>query len=402
ELPVVYDVQYHFKKWYNRQHPHTPECQVQKDDEDNLLDEYVFLGNKVPTTHLNGIKQADYMNCICKHRKHKNPGNTWSLQDAIRIILNQSLDKRYQLSKWSCGLDIRNSSYRQHQDFVPPAEVKSGMTQYASYDCFSVTRLQVAVKNNWSKLDIGEKFAHTWEKYVQSYTEQLIQDEQEQYQELMWSTVKMDDQFNNHYHQSPVQAKNSSAYDIGDYEPVSDQELEEQNSGVLTIEPSPSFLVFFQQQQESSAPEHNMVEKMQEENSRTVIVSNARHRTAQLSSTNKPGQLIQTTKFKPARTKKQQKRRNTKGSRKYRQKNYDICVMRQIDPRFTAPLCKEILAQMNIKLRKLKITNNMLHLGMYNIEQKQEVDHRLDPNTIFTTVHYGRLLQQQHPQANSY
>ncbi|CAF1583415.1 unnamed protein product, partial [Didymodactylos carnosus] len=168
ELPVIYDVQYHFKKWYNRQYPHTPECQMQKDDEDNLLDEYVFLGNKVPTTHLNDIKQADYMKCIRKHRKHK----------------NRSLDKRYQLSKWSCGLDIRNSSYRQYHDFVPPAEVKSGMTQYASHDCFSVTRLQVAIKNNWSKLDIGEKFAHTWEKYLQSYTEQLIQDEQEQYQDL--------------------------------------------------------------------------------------------------------------------------------------------------------------------------------------------------------------------------
>ncbi|CAF1489513.1 unnamed protein product [Didymodactylos carnosus] len=110
---------------------------------------------------------------------------------------------------------------------------------------------------------------------------------------------------------------------------------------------------------------------------------------------------ILTTKFKKPRTTKEQKRRNRKGSLSYRKKNYAICVITQVDPRFTALEWKEILLGMGIQPRKTKIQGRILHFAMYNNEQQQQVDNMLDPNRIFTTQHYGQLhFQQQRPHPN--
>ncbi|CAF1661932.1 unnamed protein product, partial [Didymodactylos carnosus] len=102
----------------------------------------------------------------------------------------------------------------------------------------------------------------------------------------------------------------------------------------------------------------------------TPLLVNKHCATGLVSTGKKIEKLILTTKFKKPRTTKQQKRRNRKGSLSYRKKNYAICVIRQVDPRFTAPECREILLGMGIQPRKTKIQGGMLHLGMYNNEQQ--------------------------------
>ncbi|CAF1285124.1 unnamed protein product, partial [Didymodactylos carnosus] len=39
------------------------------------------------------------------HTNPVNPKATWSLQNAVAVILNRFLDKSFTLSRWTCGLD---------------------------------------------------------------------------------------------------------------------------------------------------------------------------------------------------------------------------------------------------------------------------------------------------------
>ncbi|CAF1292898.1 unnamed protein product [Didymodactylos carnosus] len=85
------------------------------------------------------------------------------------------MDKRFQLAKYSCGLDTRNFSYKEYHAFIPSLEVKEAMTEYAIYDCFSVTKIMFTVKNNWTIQEVGQNYTQKWESYVQEYIHQLPQ-----------------------------------------------------------------------------------------------------------------------------------------------------------------------------------------------------------------------------------
>ncbi|CAF1590643.1 unnamed protein product, partial [Didymodactylos carnosus] len=193
QLPVMYNVQYEFKKWYNRQYPHTSQCQAQKDEEDELLDSHLFRNLLLSSTKAIDIRQTDYIGCTCEYRKHKNPGNTWSLQDAVKIILNQWMDKRFQLAKYSCGLDTRNFSYKIYHAFIPSLEVKEAMTEYVIHDCFSVTKIMFTVKNNWTIQEVGQNYTQKWESYVQEYIHQVIHNDPEQHQLLSSTNIQYED-----------------------------------------------------------------------------------------------------------------------------------------------------------------------------------------------------------------
>lgn len=128
------DIQGKFKTWYNRQFPHDFDC---------------FVGRII----------GDDPSCDCKHRPYKHTNDKWSLQMAIAKIFHEYLDKTCRKSTWSIGLDERldplfqHASYqqrRQNRSFQYRQHRRDKLSKYAVYDCLSVTKIVMLVKNDWT------------------------------------------------------------------------------------------------------------------------------------------------------------------------------------------------------------------------------------------------------------
>lgn len=120
----MFDVQYHFKYWYNEHYPHRESC----------------IGKSMT---------QDHPDCCCQHRPYKYENQKWSLQLAIAKTFNEFLDKRLRLSPWNRGLSERSDpdftklnrngyhidafERRQHQ--------REKLIKYAIFDCFATTKL---------------------------------------------------------------------------------------------------------------------------------------------------------------------------------------------------------------------------------------------------------------------
>jgi hypothetical protein len=138
---LQHNLQDHFKQWYNRRHPHTPDCLLAfGPDVDADVDPDVDANDTFDVVILNAPFlniYNDYEECTCEHRPHKRPNETWSLQDAIARIFHQFLSKEFTLNTWGCGLDpstFFSTSTRQRQ-------LQQDLILYATYDCLAVHRL---------------------------------------------------------------------------------------------------------------------------------------------------------------------------------------------------------------------------------------------------------------------
>ncbi|CAF1547712.1 unnamed protein product [Rotaria magnacalcarata] len=87
--------------------------------------------------------------CTCSNASpYVNPGEKWSLQNAIRYTVNFFLDKSATRRTWSIMLDPHYSpltSYEQRKRI-----------DYAIYDCFAVTFLHQAIYDKWSLIQLRE------------------------------------------------------------------------------------------------------------------------------------------------------------------------------------------------------------------------------------------------------
>ena len=88
--------------------------------------------------------------CDCGHSSHVNPGNTWSLQDAIAQTTREFLDKTERRGKWSCGLDPELGRWRSRTFGIQYNQTKElnkrqSMLNYAINDCLATTKLFVKI-----------------------------------------------------------------------------------------------------------------------------------------------------------------------------------------------------------------------------------------------------------------
>ncbi len=130
------DMQSEFKDWYNRTFPHHKDCN----------------GFSV------GFNNHQY--CTCKHRPYKCTNDKWGLQMAIAKTFGEFLDKKFQRSRWSTGLDRRLDPFYkpgqlQQQQRHSKQQYHEKLVKYAVYDCLSVTKLAMVIENNWSQKQLN-------------------------------------------------------------------------------------------------------------------------------------------------------------------------------------------------------------------------------------------------------
>jgi hypothetical protein len=106
------DMQGAFKEWYNGTFPHHQDC--------------------------NGFSVAfnDHQYCTC----------------------GEFLDKKFQRSRWSIGLDRRLAPFykpgQQQRHFKQ--EYREKLVKYAVHDCLSVTKLAMVIENRWSQQQLND------------------------------------------------------------------------------------------------------------------------------------------------------------------------------------------------------------------------------------------------------
>ncbi|CAM2727911.1 unnamed protein product [Rotaria socialis] len=127
-LALLINLQDAFPGWYSRAQPFCKVC--------------------CPVQLLFTVMSSNY-SCTCSNASpYVNPGEKWSLQNAIRYTANLFLDKSATRKNWSMMLDPNYSSlstYEQRQRI-----------DYASYDCFAVTFLHQAIYDKWSLIQLRE------------------------------------------------------------------------------------------------------------------------------------------------------------------------------------------------------------------------------------------------------
>jgi hypothetical protein len=134
-----YDVQFHFKGWYNGQFPHNQGCLG------------LYDGNDTPF-------------CDCQYRPYKYNDHQWGLQLAVAKTFGEFLDKRLRKSTWSSGLACQFDV--EYENGLPLKEYSSAFHQrslhrrkliiYASHDCLSVTKLAMIVENKWIRQQLEQ------------------------------------------------------------------------------------------------------------------------------------------------------------------------------------------------------------------------------------------------------
>jgi hypothetical protein len=122
------DIQYHFKRWYNKVFKH--DCGLQSFEDDHVL-------------------------CTCTYRPVKDRNNAWSLQKAIAYTFDEFLDKSRTKSRWSRYLDLANG---RHFPIGNKKEKKicEELILYAVNDCLAVTKLLIVVEFDWKKEQLEE------------------------------------------------------------------------------------------------------------------------------------------------------------------------------------------------------------------------------------------------------
>ncbi|CAF2149043.1 unnamed protein product [Rotaria magnacalcarata] len=127
-LALLINLQDAFPDWYSRAQPFCKVC--------------------CPVQLLFTVMSSNY-SCTCSNASpYVNPGEKWSLQNAIRYTANLFLDKSTTRKNWSMMLDPNYSSLSTYE--------QRKRIDYASYDCFAVTFLHQAIYDKWSLIQLRE------------------------------------------------------------------------------------------------------------------------------------------------------------------------------------------------------------------------------------------------------
>lgn len=146
----VINLQGEFTRFWNRSHPHSPDCldQHQHSNEEAADDILICLVNTddleddVDTRNV----YDDYASCICPSdiRPYKDKNSIWKLQKAIHYVFNQALDKSLTLNIWSCGLDLKLRTWQSNSDRT----TREALITYAINDVFAPTNLFFHVQSS--------------------------------------------------------------------------------------------------------------------------------------------------------------------------------------------------------------------------------------------------------------
>jgi hypothetical protein len=120
------DIQYYFKKWYNKTFVH--QC--------NFPDNY-----------------TDDLSCTCPYRPYKRSHEKWSLQKAIAYTFNEFLNKCcIPPNNWIQGLDdhLHDHQISLFQSQQHHHRHRQHLIAYAVNDCLAVTKLSMVIFHNWT------------------------------------------------------------------------------------------------------------------------------------------------------------------------------------------------------------------------------------------------------------
>ncbi|CAF3266164.1 unnamed protein product [Rotaria sp. Silwood2] len=134
------NLQNQFKIFWKQQHPHQPSS---------------------TTTN----------NCLCETCLGKNPGNSWSLQDAVAHELKEYLSKQSTLENFNIGLDLNLFDMNEKKK-----QYREQLVTYALHDCFSMHKILINMKNknfNFS-LEITIKIPYDMMESISSSDDEIM------------------------------------------------------------------------------------------------------------------------------------------------------------------------------------------------------------------------------------
>ena len=151
QVTNTFDLQKFFTTYWNKTHPHTPECIAshQPAEEEAIPDDTLIClvnSNDIDDDFDPDDPMEDYNTCICPPniRPYKAKNALWSLQKAVEFTFHQVLDKSLTFNIWSCGLDLSLRTWHTNTD----KNTRQSLISYAMNDLFAPTCLYYYINNN--------------------------------------------------------------------------------------------------------------------------------------------------------------------------------------------------------------------------------------------------------------
>jgi hypothetical protein len=337
------DIQQLFREWYNRIFPHLGDCcpsKVSLQDENSI---YIH-----PTDHDLNLSlvhgQYDYSSCICSHRPYKNPNEDWALPTAVTKTFHEFLDTTYTSSPWGLGLDQALGTHiplnlvgrKRCHEMENQKDYRRHLTNYAVNACLSITKLSVAIRNQWSR-----EYLEQYIRHHRIYND-VIDIHRNKNLSILPTLPVVKDQL----HVSDV---GHNRQPITDYEPISDDELPPITTTIATI---PIL--------ESAVDSEVTSKKEQVRNN---------HR-------------------KKKRSQAAIHRRCQQRNAIKRAHRHDFDIVRTVYRSFKIQQIEQILDNLHVRRRHCHIRRHyQLHIGLHSSEDQIRYDQLLN-NQYFTKIHF--------------
>ncbi|CAF2959876.1 unnamed protein product [Rotaria sp. Silwood2] len=350
-LALLINLQDEFPGWYSRAQPSCKVCSP---------------------VQLSTTIMSSKSSCTCSNNSpYVNPGEKWSLQNAIRYTVNRFLDKSSTRKTWSIMLDPNYSplsSSEQHQRI-----------HYATSDCFAVTFLHQAIYEKWSITQLRETelislFTSNAPPYSSSsFSSTSLEDISEDENETKATSLSI----SNAPRHLPLPLSTL-------LENISEDENEEGEDEIFVS----SLSRHYDTNTLINSTRHVEIEPLIVSNVVTIEPTSLN----QQLSTNEPPQLRRNCRSSSARTRRNHKRNKVK--RLHRDQHL---ILRKIYHRFNLHQIKNILRNRDVRYVHLKLdkSSQVLSIGM---KKSSLVDLYFDrlPGDLFDKEHYQQYRQHEH------
>ncbi|CAF3894331.1 unnamed protein product [Rotaria sordida] len=344
----------------------------------NLQDQFKTYWNQ---QHIHKSNEENDI-CICESCLGKQPSETWSLQDSVALELHEYLSKVLTNQSFDIGLDPNlqhmNSSEKNH---------RQQLTTYALYDCLSMQRIIISMKNNKFKfISSNENTRSVYFEFLPIIS--IDDDDDDDIFSIEQPTVHQSNKrkfyFTNHDNSTN---KNSS--EIETNAPSTEIPINNSQFSLTKIDSIPSSTYA-----RTNSPDWNFTSS----NNNNPITFDPS--SEQSISTHPPQVHTELT------SEQKKKIHNKTCTLRQRQRCYKHeLIFKNIDRRFTIRKIKNILRQHNISFYanavntsiSRKTNKKQLYVGIR--EPSLLEDYKAQTKHFFTAKHYHRLQQHRH---NSY
>jgi predicted transposase YbfD/YdcC len=339
------DIQQLFREWYNRIFPHLGDCcpsDVSLQAENSISIHPTDYDLNLSLVH----EQYDYSSCVCPHRPYKNPNEDWTLHTAVTKTFQESLDTTYISSPWGLGLDQALGTYiplelvgrKRYHEMENQKDYRRQLINHAVNDCLSITKLSVAIRNQWSSEHLKQYIQHH-----RVYND-VIDIHRDKNLSILPTLPDVRDQL--HVHVSDV---DHNRHQINDYEPISDDELPHITTTIAT------------------SPIHESPVDSEMSSKKEPVINNDR---------------------KKKRSQEAIHRRCKKRNAIRRAHRHDFDIVRTVYRSFKIQQVEQVLDNLHIRRRHCHIRRRyQLHIGLHSSEDQIRYDQLLN-DQYFTKMHF--------------